>query len=199
MLTIRRTRLRSYRDYTATISGFSTQQEALRDREWRLSDLRRGQEGHAAAWQARRPCRAERRSADRGRAKGRRDCVPDDDGRFGGISEIALNSALAMIEAAAPKDEIEGALAVQMACTHMAAMSILARFDSCMTEKRTAIYGVATARLLRTYAMQVETLRRLRHGGSQFVRVEHVHVSDGGQAVIGNVTSTARSPASEKP
>jgi hypothetical protein len=35
------------------------------------------------------------------------------------------------------------------------------------------------ARLLRIYAIQVETLRRLRHGGSQFVRVEHVHVNEG--------------------
>ena len=25
------------------------------------------------------------------------------------------------------------------------------------------------------------------HGGQQFVRVEHVHVNDGGQALIGNV------------
>ena len=31
--------------------------------------------------------------------------------------------------------------------------------------------------------MQVEVLRRLRNGGQQFVRVEHVHVNDGGQAV----------------
>ena len=36
---------------------------------------------------------------------------------FGGISETAINAALAMIEAAAPRDEIEGALAIQMACT----------------------------------------------------------------------------------
>ena len=35
--------------------------------------------------------------------------------------------------------------------------------------------------------MQVEVLRRLRNGGQQFVHVEHVHVNDGGQAVIGNV------------
>ena len=35
--------------------------------------------------------------------------------------------------------------------------------------------------------MQVEVLRRLRNGGQQFVRVEHVHVNEGGQAVIGNV------------
>jgi hypothetical protein len=45
----------------------------------------------------------------------------------------------------------------------------------------------AASRLLRAYAVQVEALRRLRHGGSQFVRVEHVHVNDGGQAVIGPV------------
>jgi hypothetical protein len=35
----------------------------------------------------------------------------------GGISELGVNSALALIEGAAPKDEIEGALAVQMAYT----------------------------------------------------------------------------------
>jgi Zincin-like metallopeptidase len=41
--------------------------------------------------------------------------------------------------------------------------------------------------LLRAYSAQVEIFRRLRHGGQQFVRVEHVHVHDGGQAIIGNV------------
>jgi hypothetical protein len=40
---------------------------------------------------------------------------------------------------------------------------------------------------MRAYATQVEVLRRLRTGGQQFVRVEHVHVNDGGQAVIGNL------------
>jgi hypothetical protein len=35
--------------------------------------------------------------------------------------------------------------------------------------------------------MQVEVLRRLRNGSQQYVRVEHVHVNDGGQALIGNV------------
>jgi hypothetical protein len=34
------------------------------------------------------------------------------------MSELAMNTALAMIEAAAPKDEIEGALAVQMVHAH---------------------------------------------------------------------------------
>ena len=48
----------------------------------------------------------------------------------GGISDTAMNAALAMIEAAAPENEIESALAIQMACTHTAAMSVLARFGS---------------------------------------------------------------------
>jgi hypothetical protein len=107
---------------------------------------------------------------------------------FGGISELSVNAALAMIEAAAPKDEIEGALALQMACTHAAAMAILAKLDTAFaTERRIAAFGSAAARLMRAYATQVEVRRRMRHSGTQIVRVEHVHVNDGGQAVIGNV------------
>jgi hypothetical protein len=44
-----------------------------------------------------------------------------------------MNAALAMIEAAAPKDEIEAALAVQMACTHTAAMAVLAKLECAFT------------------------------------------------------------------
>jgi hypothetical protein len=104
----------------------------------------------------------------------------------GGISETATNAALALIEAAAPRNEIEGALAVQMACTHAAAMSVLARFrGGGGSEHRVVALATAAARLLRAYSVQVETFHRLRHGGDQYVRVEHVHVNDGGQA--GNV------------
>ena len=107
---------------------------------------------------------------------------------YGTISETAINAALAMIEAAAPRDELEGALAVQMACAHMAAMSVLAKMNSGLgTERRTAAFGSTAARLLKAYAMQLEVLRRLRTGGQQFMRVEHIHVNDGGRAVIGNL------------
>jgi hypothetical protein len=107
---------------------------------------------------------------------------------YGTISETAINAALAMIEAAAPKDEIEGALAVQMSCTHAAAMAVLAKMDSAFgTERQIAAFGSTAARLMKTFVRQWEVLRRLRNSGQQFVRVEHVHVNDGGQAVIGNV------------
>jgi hypothetical protein len=47
-----------------------------------------------------------------------------------------------MIEAAAPTDELEGALAVQMACTHTAAMAVLAKLDAAFaTEQRVAAFG----------------------------------------------------------
>src|SRR6478672_679632 len=66
---------------------------------------------------------------------------------FGRISETHINAALAMIEAAAPRDELEGALAVQMASTHTAAMSVLAKMDSGLgTERRTAAFGSTAAR-----------------------------------------------------
>jgi hypothetical protein len=84
-----------------------------------------------------------------------------------------MNAALALIEGAAPRDEIEGAIAVQMACTHSAALSVLARFrGGSGSEARVVALATAAARLLRAYSVQVETLRRLRHGGDQHVRVE---------------------------
>jgi hypothetical protein len=50
--------------------------------------------------------------------------------------------------------------------------------------------AAAAARLLKAFATQVEALRRLRNGGSQFVRVEHVHLNDSAQAIIGNLKRT---------
>ncbi len=107
-----------------------------------------------------------------------------------GISEIAVNASLALIEGAKPQGEVEGALVLQMACTHAAAMAVLGRLGGGHgTDRTIAAKGSAAARLLRAYAAQVEALRRLRNGGSQIVRVEHVHVNEGGQALIGNVSS----------
>jgi hypothetical protein len=107
-----------------------------------------------------------------------------------GISETAVNASLAFIEGAKPQGEIECALVMQMACAHTAAMSILGTFAGAYGYGRNVpVKASAAARLMRAYATQVETLRRLRNGGSQFVRVEHVHVNEGGQAVIGNVSS----------
>ena len=44
-----------------------------------------------------------------------------------GASHTAINGAFAMIAAFAPKNEVEAALALQAACTHMVAMVMMAR------------------------------------------------------------------------
>lgn len=110
----------------------------------------------------------------------------------GGPSEIAINAAIAMIAAAAPINEIEAALAVQMATTHMVAMALMGRIGGAGGfSSRLPALASASAKLLRAYFGQVETLRRLRRGGDQKIRIEHVHVHEGGQAIVGAVNARA--------
>src|SRR5580704_2062120 len=47
-------------------------------------------------------------------------------------------------------------------------------------------------KLARTFAAQVEALKRYRSGGEQTVRVEHVTVNEGGRAIVGNVSHGGR-------
>jgi len=107
-----------------------------------------------------------------------------------GISAVAVNAALAFIEGAKPRNEMEAGLAMQMACTHAANMIILGRLQGGVVGDRRLIAIVnASARLSQAFASQAEAYRRLRYGGSQFVRVEHVHVNEGAQAVIGTINT----------
>ena len=46
-------------------------------------------------------------------------------------------------------------------------------------------------KLARTFTTQVEALKRHRTGGQQKVTVEHVHVHEGGQAIVGHVEHSA--------
>jgi hypothetical protein len=141
-----------------------------------------------ASWEERRPWRDEFRSLGVELVRDRL--------RLGAWHEEKLQEACRwlwwqehlVIEGAKPQDEVECALVIQMACTHAAAMAVLGRLGGTHgPDRNVAAMASAAARLLRAYATQVEALRRLRNGGSQFVRVEHVHVNEGGQAVIGNV------------
>src|SRR5258705_7428608 len=105
-----------------------------------------------------------------------------------GVSETAVNAALAMIESEQPKGEIECAIVIQMACVHAATMAVLGRLGGGHGGDRHVLAAAtAASRLSRTFVVLVETLRRLRSGGSQVIRIERVDVRDGGQAVIGNI------------
>lgn len=99
-----------------------------------------------------------------------------------------LKNITVEVEGIAPKDQIEGMLAVQMIATHHAVMDcyrIAAK--SQMIDTKNLVFNSAN-KLTRTYAMQMEALNRYRGKGQQKMTVEHVHINSGGQAIIGNVT-----------
>lgn len=105
-----------------------------------------------------------------------------------GLSEIAVNAALALIEGEKPRGETECAIVLQMACLHAATMAVLGRIGGGHGGDRHVLAAAtAASRLSRSFAALVETLRRLRNGGSQVIRIERVEVREGGQAVIGNI------------
>ena len=110
-----------------------------------------------------------------------------------GISEIAMNAALCFVENAKPQTEVEAALVVQMACTHAAGMAVLSRIGGGHGgDRHVAMMAAAATRLLRAYALQLEALRRWRNGGSQYMRIEHIHIEPNAQAVIGNLQSRSK-------
>jgi hypothetical protein len=53
-------------------------------------------------------------------------------------------------------------------------------------------------KLARTFASQVEALKKYRSGGEQTVRVEHVTVNEGGHAIVGAVTHGGRGSSEKK-
>lgn len=104
------------------------------------------------------------------------------------IAAAQINAALAAVHGIAPRDEAEAMLAAEMAGTHAVAMTMLRRAHSAQTVDGLREYGNLASKLLRTFTAQTEALAKLRRGGEQTVRVEHVHVHEGGQAIVGNVS-----------
>src|SRR5215210_7301732 len=99
----------------------------------------------------------------------------------------ALNFMLAVVKAVEPRNELESLLASQMAAVHAATMTMAARLAASTDIKRQDSAERALNKLARTFAAQVEALKRYRTGGEQKVTVEHVHVHPGGQAIVGHV------------
>lgn len=104
------------------------------------------------------------------------------------IDEDNSNFLLSVVRAVQPRDELETLLAVQMGAIHTATMMMARRLNHVETIPQQDAAERALNKLARTYAMQMEALKRYRTGGQQKVTVEHVTVNNGGQAIVGNVT-----------
>ena len=110
------------------------------------------------------------------------------------MDEATLNFMLSVIAGVEPKDQVEAMLAAQMAAVHMATMTFARRLAQVETTPQQDSAERAFNKLARTFTTRVEALKRYRTGGQQMVRVEHVTVNEGGQAIVGNVTGGRGAP-----
>lgn len=114
------------------------------------------------------------------------------------IAALAVDAA----DSVKADNSLEKMLAHQMALTHQMAMRIgnAAMGELSKVQHRATFNGLtpgaaielqrltnSVARLMGTYQQGMLTLQKIKTGGNQVVTVQHVNVSDGGQAVIGNV------------
>ena len=118
-------------------------------------------------------------------------------GSYGGHwepNEQELNAALNMVSGIRPRNEVEAALAVQMVAAHMMMMKLSAQaLRNPYGDPRTAALA---GKLARTYAMQCETLAKLKgRAGKQKITVKyerhdhrhehkHLHAETGGEGPI---------------
>jgi len=109
----------------------------------------------------------------------------------GNADESGTNFMLAVVKGIEPRDQIEAMLAAQMAAVHNATMTFARRLDHVDNIPQLDSAQTAFNKLARTFAAQVDALKRYRSGGEQKMTVQHVHVAEGGQAIVGNVTAPA--------
>ena len=110
----------------------------------------------------------------------------------GYANEDNLNFALSVVKGITPKDHVEAMLATQMAAVHMATITFARRLAHVDNIQQQDSAERAYNKLARTFISQMEALKRYRTGGEQKVTVQHVSVSEGGQAIVGNVTQAPR-------
>ncbi len=119
-----------------------------------------------------------------------------------------MSLAADMAETIQAQNSMEKALAHQMAGLHNTAMKMLANAENEMgkigvyhgnqAQVETARLANAASRLMRTFQDGMLTLQKVRTGGRQTMVVQHVHVTDGGQAVVaGSISKGAKGGKSE--
>jgi len=102
--------------------------------------------------------------------------------------EAAYNNYLAMMAELKPQDAFEGMLVTQMGVAFMQAMDCM-KIAALNKEYPKVFdrYQNQSIKLMRLYNQQLETLDKHRRKGNQKMTVEHVHVHEGGQAIVGEV------------
>ena len=99
------------------------------------------------------------------------------------------NAILAVLLSLKPQDELEGMLLTRMIILHKQYMKFMHKtWKTDRLDFETSYINKAT-KLMRLYNETLETLNRYRRKGEQKVTVQHINVSNGGQAMVTGNTS----------
>lgn len=97
-----------------------------------------------------------------------------------------------------PKDEIEGMICSRLPVLNNQAMHFLSKATtSGISENRVDLYINRATKLIRVFNESLDALSKYRRNGEQKVTVQHINVN-GGQAVVGNVTTGGRGEHDKK-
>ena len=101
---------------------------------------------------------------------------------------IHANASVALLQGIGPNDELEGMLAGQMVAVHNMAMEYSRRAmgQNLSLDAANSLINRST-KLMNVFTRQMEALHKYRNKGQQKIVVQHVQVTDGGQAIIGDI------------
>ena len=111
----------------------------------------------------------------------------------------ALAFMISVVKNEKPKSQLEAMLVSQMAATHLLAMKLAYQLNHVEHLPYQDSAERAYNKLTRTFTNQLDALKRYRTGGEQKVTVQHVSVSEGGQAIVGHVTHATRGSKAAAP
>jgi hypothetical protein len=97
-----------------------------------------------------------------------------------GVAELALDAS----QTIGASNSLEKMLAHQMVLCYDQSFRLVAQANSEHSTVEKARLINASARMMKTYQEGFLCLNRIRTGGKQVVVVQHVHVNDGGQALV---------------
>lgn len=111
-----------------------------------------------------------------------------------GCFDMAVDAA----ETVGAQNSLEKMLAHQLAACHHAGMKLMSQVGDCSSQlgaggdadvRLQRVVNSAT-KLMTTFQQGMVSIQRMRTGGKQSMTVEHVHVHEGGQAVVGNLNQS---------
>jgi hypothetical protein len=102
-------------------------------------------------------------------------------------TSVSVSAALAIIGSLEPKNEMEAALAVEVACLQAVCGNLLARLIWARQDRPVTAAANALAKMERALHSAIRTFQRVKEGNTQVIRIEKIEIQQGAQAVVGPV------------